>query len=165
MRKVISRSLGAIGRVAISIAALCLLSAYALAQVPSYSQPPVQRPTYSAAVVGLAAPLTGAGDLACVSGFAANSAHPAGILRLKEVTISGIDSTAQTSTLELVKRSTADSGGTAITAPTVVPLDSTDAAGAGAVAAWTAVPTPGTGVGIVSARSIAFNTATSGATI
>jgi hypothetical protein len=98
-----------LGLLAVLLLALPLA---ARAQVPSFQAPPLQRPTYSASVVGLAAPQTGAGDLACISGFAANSLHPAGVVRVKGVQISGVNTTAQTSTFELVTHSAADTGGT-----------------------------------------------------
>jgi hypothetical protein len=54
--------------------------------------------------------------------------------------------TAVTVPVGIVKRSTANSGGTAIT-PTVVPYDSSNSAGTAVVRVYTANPTVGTAVG------------------
>lgn len=137
-----------------SILALsCALGAApVLAQVPSVAPPPLQPSTFVATQVGLVAPTTGAGDLFCISGSATR------LIKIKSIVITGIDATAQTAVLELVKRSAADSGGTPTTAATAVPLDTTQtvASASATLAAWTAIPTPGAAVGPVSARYIGF---------
>lgn len=138
----------------ISAAALSLAAVLpAKALTPSFANPPVQRATYSAAAVGIAIPQTGAMDAVCIAG-AANK-----IIRIKRISISGIDATAQTATANLVLRSAANSGGTS-TSPTVVPLDSTNAAGAAVVKAYTVAPTPGTAIGSARSASIGFGAAT-----
>ncbi len=140
--------------------ALALAVAPAEAQVPSYASPPLQRITYSAAG-SLAVPQTAAGDAVCITGFASTTNHPAGIVRVKSVSISGIDTTAQEGVADLVVRSTLDTGGTSTT-PTAIPHASTDSAAAATLAAYTAVPTPGTAVGTLAASNVFFNTATAG---
>lgn len=160
MKRLASNCLGVAGRAAILVGALFLFTSYALAQVPSVASPPLQRQTYQADVISLAAPQTGAGDLACISGFAANATHSAGIVRVKSVELSGIKTTAQAALLELIVRSTADTGGTTVTAPTIVPLDRNNGAASATVTAWSAVPTPGTAVGPVEAWYQGFSAGT-----
>lgn len=60
--------------------------------------------------------------------------------------------------ITLVKRSTADTGGTSTT-PTVVPHDSNNAAGTAVVRSYTANPTLGTAVGTIRAVRTAASTA------
>jgi hypothetical protein len=93
------------------LASLMLLvwAGSSFAQVPSASAPPFQPSTFSAAAT-FAAPQTGAGDLFCIVGSATR------LIKVKQFNVSGTNSTAQTSLFNLVKRSTANTGGTA-TAP------------------------------------------------
>jgi len=127
----------------------------ALAQVPSFQEPPAQFNTYSVAGV-LTVPQTGAGDVFCVTGYVSTANHPAGILRIKNIRISGIDSTAQSATFEILKRSTANSGGTSTGSPAIVPSDSTNPASNATFKAYTAIPTPGTSLGAVAAFVMAL---------
>jgi hypothetical protein len=83
----------------------------------------------------------------------------------KNVYITHIDcdlgvSGAATTTLNIIKRSTADTGGTLGTAPTIVPHASTNVAATATTALYSVVPTPGTTVGNV--RTGQANSPTSG---
>lgn len=72
-------------------------------------------------------------DIATLSGSATKTIY------ITKVIISGVQTTASLNDILLVKRSTADTGGTS-TAQTVVPHDSADAAASGIVLAYTANP-------------------------
>lgn len=93
--------------------------------------------TYSVVYSGLAGV---AGDL-----FVLNWVSK--IIRLVRIEISGIATTAATFTAQLIKRSAADTGGTTVTAATIVPHDSANALVTATVAAYSAAPTAGTIVG------------------
>lgn len=125
----------------------------ALAQVPSFQLPPFQPSTFVGAAT-FAAPQTGAGDLFCIAGSASR------LVKVKRVVVSGVDTTAQASVINLVKRSTANTGGTS-TAPTAGALDSQQVVTTptAVLAAYTVIPTPGTSAGTVGSRLAAFNTA------
>jgi len=114
----------------------------ALAQTPSYGSPVLQRPTFSTSAT-FTFPQTGAGDAACLVGSATKT------IRITKIRLSGTDATAQSAVMNLVKRTTANSGGTS-TQPSIGSFDSTlNNGGATAVMnAYTVVPTPGTGVTI-----------------
>ncbi len=102
--------------------------------------------TYSASYKALAGV---AGDLFTLTGSASKT------IKLVRIEISGIATTAATPDVSLEKRSTADSGGTAVTAATIAPYDSTQAAATATVAAYSAAPTQGTSVGILKASKLA----------
>lgn len=72
-------------------------------------------------------------DIATLSGSATKTIY------ITKVIISGVQTTASLNDILLVKRSTADTGGTS-TAQTAVPHDSADAAASGIVLAYTANP-------------------------
>jgi hypothetical protein len=115
--------------------------------------PPVQRPTFQAAIAGLALPLTGALDAVCIAGSATGK-----IVRIKRVEVSGVDTTAQSAAMSLVLRSVADTGGTS-TVLADVPSDQNTVAGApvvgtATVRAYTVAPTPGTAIGPVRAAQL-----------
>jgi hypothetical protein len=141
------------------LASLMLLvwAGSSFAQVPSASAPPFQPSTFSAAAT-FAAPQTGAGDLFCIVGSATR------LIKVKQFNVSGTNSTAQTSLFNLVKRSTANTGGTA-TAPAAGALDSTQTftSATATLAAYTAVPTPGTLAGTMGSRLLGQVAATVGA--
>lgn len=100
------------------------------------------RPTYSAGILGLTLAATPT-DIFCIQGSATKT------VKVKRFDISGLTATAMaTSGFQMVKRSTANTGGTA-TAPTAVPHDSLDPAATATVAAYTANPTVGVLVGVV----------------
>lgn len=72
------------------------------------------------------------------------------VIRVKEVTCTGVATANATQTIALILRGTADTGGTAGTAPTKQSSDSTDAASTAAALTYTAPPTiAGTGFGAV----------------
>lgn len=138
-------------------AILAVISQAALAQTAVY--PSVQSlinkvATYSAAVNNftLAASPT---DVCIIPGNASNTVY------IKSISISGVKTTSGTTTIVLVKRSTANTGGSA-NALTSVAMDSGNAAASSVFSYYTANPTTGTLVGNISARQVAFlsNTAT-----
>jgi hypothetical protein len=137
---------------ALGLTAALFAAAPALAQVPSYAPPPLQPPTYGATFTGLAVPQTGAGDAVCLVGSATKTIY------IQRIAVSGVDSTAQTSNMNLVKRTTANSGGTSTNAVNAK-YDTNNAAPTAVLTGYTAVPTPGTGF-IHLARSIGFAAAT-----
>lgn len=132
--------------------ALSFLPLQANALTPSYASPPLQRPTFGVGVAGLAIPQTGAMDAVCLIGSSSK------VVRVKRLSISGVDATAQTVAVTMVKRSTANSGGTS-TAPTIGALDSINPAATAVVKAYTAAPTPGTAVATLRAQSLALSAA------
>ncbi len=101
--------------------------------------------TYSASYKALAGV---AGDLFTLTGSSSK------IIKLVRLEISGIATTAASPDVSLEKRSTADSGGTAVTAATIAPHDSTQGAATATVAAYSAAPTQGTSVGILKASKL-----------
>lgn len=138
-------------------AAICaLLAPPALAQVPSFSQPALQRPTFAAVSSPLAFPQTGAGDAVCLVGSATKT------IRVTSVRVSGTNTTAQSSVVAIVKRTAANTGGTS-TQPTIGSYDSNlNNGGATAVVnAYTVIPTAGAGV-TLDAQLIPFNVAAGG---
>lgn len=96
--------------------------------------------TYSCALnVAAAAAAT---DIATITGSGTTTVF------VTRVTVSGVQTTAGLNDVLLVKRSTADTGGTS-SAGTAVPHDSSDAAASATVLAYTANPTLGTTVGAI----------------
>jgi hypothetical protein len=97
--------------------------------------------TYSAAVNGLTAAATPT-DVFTITGSASRT------VRIKKVSFSGTQTTSNDQAILLIKRSTADTGGTSA-AVTAVPNDSNDAAASATALSYTANPTLGTTVGTV----------------
>jgi hypothetical protein len=96
--------------------------------------------TYSATIVGLASAAT-ATDIFTITGTATKT------VRVTHIEISGTQTTASEVVFQLIKRSTANTGGTS-TAPAGTPHDSNNAAATATIAAYTANPTAlGTAVG------------------
>lgn len=94
-----------------------------------------------------------AGDIAVLPGSASKT------IRVTRVEVSFVTTgTAAIETVQLVKRSAADSGGTSA-AMTAVPHDSAFAAASAAPLSYTVAPTPGAAVGTV--RGVQFNDASS----
>jgi hypothetical protein len=113
--------------------------------IPANQAAPIdgQKATYSASALKLAV-ATGANVIATLTGSATKT------VRLTRIELSGTcATTAKDINFFLAKYSTAASGGTAGTAPTMVPHDSASAAATAAVAVYTADPTAGTLVGNV----------------
>src|SRR5215472_10898373 len=105
------------------------------------------KPTYSAAVSAINLGTSATTDVWTITGSASK------VIRVLRMTISGtIATTAVNFDVSVIKRSTADSGGTPAAA-TVTPYDANDAAGTATVNSYTGVgPTAGTTVGTVAAR-------------
>jgi len=110
-----------------------------------------KKATYTAVATGLAT-LGSAGILYTLTGSATKT------VRILRVEINGIATSATTLEFVLNKYSTAATGGTAGTAPTVVPFDSADAVGTATPAIYTAAPTAGTLVGAVRAAKVNLGT-------
>lgn len=111
------------------------------------------KPTYSVGIVGFT-PVATPTDFWQITGSATK------IVRVLRISISGIATSATSVDLQLIKRSTASTGGTP-TAPTIAPHDSNDSAATAVVNQFAANPTTGTGVGTV--RSQKLNLGATGA--
>jgi hypothetical protein len=112
--------------------------------------------TYSATSTAVAS-AAGATDIFTITG------SPTAIVRIKRISISGIATADANIVCLLLKRSTANSGGTFTTIP-VVPHDSTNTAGTAVVRAYTANPTSlGTLVGAINSVRLGIGTASPGA--
>lgn len=101
--------------------------------------------TYSAGFVGLVPPAS-ATDIFTITGSATKTVR----IKFIQMSASTTSGSGVAFNLSIVKRSTANSGGTSTTA-TAVPHDSTSAAGTAVVRGYTANPTVGTLVGVVRA--------------
>jgi len=111
--------------------------------------------TYSAAITALIV-ASAATDIFTIYG-AANTK-----VRILRLGISGTATSATEMNIQVMKRSTAPSGGTS-TNPVKVPFDSGDAAASATVNAYTANPTVGTNIGMIRSVKLAVNaTATPG---
>lgn len=102
--------------------------------------------TYSASAVNLVS-ATSATDIFTITGSATKT------VRVSKLYISGLATTGGNITVNFVKRSTANSGGTSSTL-TGVPFDSTSAAATAVVRSYTANPTTGTSVGTVRSNRV-----------
>lgn len=109
--------------------------------------------TYSAAKVGLV-PAGSATDIFTVTGSGTTT------VRVTRITITATTTSATPAALDvlLVKRSTANSGGTSTGSPTPVPHDSTNAAVTATVLSYTANPTTGNLVGTAIRNAKLFQT-------
>jgi len=139
-----------------------------LAAAPAFAQPkpnsivgtvPTKVATYSTAFVALA-PAASATDFLTLTGSSTM------VVRVKQVECFAIGTANASATVNAVVRSTADSGGTAVTPSSsaggqAVPHDSADNAASATVAAYTANPTTGTLVGIVRSGKLTNTTAAS----
>lgn len=137
--------------------ALSFMPLAASAQVPSATLPPFQPKTYSASFSALSLPQTGAMDAACLVGSATRT------VKVIRVAVNGVNTTAQSSVVNLVKRTAASTGGTSTNA-TAVNLDSLDAAATATFTGYTVANTPGAGVAM-RAAAIGFGPATAAATL
>lgn len=95
--------------------------------------------SYGASVQGLV-PAASATDIFTITGSATKT------IRITRIEVSGTQTTAGQVDVIVLKRSTADTGGTS-TAPTLVPHDKSNAAATAVVNAYTANPAVGTLVG------------------
>lgn len=108
--------------------------------------------SYSASIIGLVAANT-ATDIFTLTGSATKT------IRVTRIQISATQTTATANNVVLLRRSTANTGGTSTT-PNIVPLDSSNAAATGVVRAYTANPTLGTLVGNLRANKVFISTTT-----
>jgi hypothetical protein len=113
-----------------------------------------RKPTYSAALIAYA-PYATPQDIVGIVGSASKQ------VRVLRFAVSGRATSANQLDVQLVKRSTADTGGTP-TAVTAVAHDSNDAAATAAVSSFAAAPTAGTLVGAIRAQQINLSAAGSG---
>lgn len=113
------------------------------------------RTTYAISVRGLV-PATNASDIVEFCGSATKT------VRITKISVGGRATSAASVDLTLVKRSTANSGGTA-TNPTRVPYDASAGAASATVSAYTANPTLGTAVGSISTKQLFLGNLTTGA--
>jgi hypothetical protein len=111
------------------------------------------RPTYSAGILALAMAASPT-DVFCIQGSATK------LIRVKRVDISNLTTVSlATVPVSIVKRSTANTGGTA-TNPPAVPHDTLNPAATATISAYTANPTTGTLVGVIDPFYITASTAT-----
>lgn len=108
--------------------------------------------TYSISIASYAAYATPT-DLFCLSGSATKT------VRIVNGTFAAQSTAAALQTFTLIKRSTADTGGTSTT-PTPIPYDSANAAASAVIKLYSAAPTVGTPVGTVAAIVTASSTLT-----
>jgi hypothetical protein len=108
--------------------------------------------TYGASVTGLTAANT-ATDIFTITGSANKT------VKIRQLTLSATQTTAGNINLLLVKRSTANTGGTSVL-QTAVPFDSLNPAATATVRSYTANPTLGTAVGTVNNEKLFIPTAT-----
>jgi hypothetical protein len=109
-------------------------------------------PVYSASAVGITG-VASATDIFTITGSATK------VVRVHNLYLTGTLASAAVRDVLLVKRSTANSGGTATT-QTAISLDSNSAAASAVVRAYTANPTLGTPVGTVRVRRVGVPTST-----
>ena len=103
--------------------------------------------TYAAAISGLV-PAALATDVFVINGSASKT------IRISKINVNGVQATAGQVAISVIKRSTANTGGTSTT-PTRTPYDSANAAATATVLAYTANPaTLGTVVGTITASRL-----------
>ncbi len=105
--------------------------------------------TYSAAIRNLVL-VTGATDFFTITGSATKT------VKVVRISVNGVRTVSQNNDMILLKRSTANSGGTS-SIPTIVPHDSNSAVATAVVRAYTANPTLGTLAGIMKAFKMFIN--------
>lgn len=118
--------------------------------VPANNAAPIdgQKTSYRATVLKLGV-ATGANIIATLTGSSTKT------VRVTRIELSGTcATTAKAINFFIAKYSTAATGGTAGTAPTIVPHDSASAAATAAVAVYTADPTAGTLVGSIATGNL-----------
>lgn len=137
----------------LGLAAMLAMSAVApaAAQIPSinYTQP-AQVASYRATVVGLV-PASSGTDLFTISGVSGKA------IQIHWIKCNGISTAAASALLQVVKRSTLDTGGTSTTM-TNVRLNSNTSAASAVVRGYTANPTLGTSIGVLNAGYLSTNT-------
>lgn len=105
-----------------------------------------QKKTYATGITGLVVPAA-ATDVFTIFGSSTKT------IVVVHFEVTGAVSSKAMADVQLIKRSTANTGGTA-TNPAAVPMDSTNAAGTATISAYTANPTLGTSVGIIHANKL-----------
>lgn len=110
--------------------------------------------TYSTNVIGLS-PASSPTDVFTITGSSTKT------IRILKFVLTATKTTGSTVDIVILKRSTANTGGTS-TNPTKVSHDSNDPAATATINAYTANPTTGTLVGNISARKLFVNTAGTG---
>ena len=113
--------------------------------------------TYSASITGLASAVA-ATDIFRITGSATKT------VKIRKIGFSGLSSVQIDTAVLLVKRSTANTGGTSTT-PTSVSNDSTNAAATVTINAYTANPTLGTIVGNIRSHKISFRVSGTGTSV
>lgn len=109
------------------------------------------RATYSVSITNVAA-AGSATDVFTITGVSNKTVH------INRIFVSGIATAASAAMVTVVKRSTANSGGTSVSPFAIVPLDSASGAAGASVVAYTANPTLGTLVGTVDCVRATFTT-------
>jgi hypothetical protein len=133
----------------LAAATLAVAHSAALAQTPSYANPPLQQPTYSASV-NFTPAVTASKDIFTIIGSATKT------VRVTRLQCSGTSTAAASIPVLLNKYTVATTGGTATTGVAVA-ADSSDGAATAVVKAYTAAPTVGTGGGPVRAGTLQTN--------
>jgi hypothetical protein len=118
----------------------------------SISATPLKKTTYSAAYIALA-PAASCTDLVEIVGSASKT------VRVKRIRVSGVATAAGSYNVNLIKRSAAATGGTAVTQIELVPNDSSSGAATANVKAYSANPTVGAAVGKVRSQRLTTSTA------
>ena len=123
------------------------------AQLGDYFVRPKAIATYGAAVTALNAANT-ATDIFTIGGSATKT------IKIKHISMDGTATTGAVANILLIKRSSANTGGTS-TVATNVPYDSSDAAATATIRSYTANPTAvGTAVGTIHSEKMFISTAT-----
>ena len=108
--------------------------------------------TYSSTIAVLA-PAATATDIFTLTGSATRN------IKVRRIVVDGIKTATSHEVVQIIKRSTANTGGTSTT-PAAVPHDSTNAAATAVARAYTANPTLGTAVGTILAKRVVFKAQT-----
>lgn len=108
--------------------------------------------SYSATVVNLA-PAATPTDVFTITGSATR------VIKIRRIIVSGTKTASSHDIVRLIRRSTANTGGTS-TVLTNVPMDTNNAASTATVRSYTANPTLGTAVGTLLAKRVNFNVQT-----
>jgi hypothetical protein len=133
-----------LGTIAAAFMVALVGPAFAVGPIQNDISTPARVATYN--VAASVTPGTTGTDFLVIGGSATN------VIRIKEVTCTGVATANATQTIALILRSVADTGGTAGTAPTKQSSDSTDPASTAVALTYTAPPTiTGTGFGNVRA--------------
>ena len=148
-----------------ALASLVTAAIVAQAQVPgvnstlqsvftlAYDQSTMKR-TYSATMTFAPTAVSGT-DICNLTGSAAAT------VKVRRILFTGQSTTAQTDPIAIIKRSTANSGGTSVS-PAVTPYDANSTASAAVFSVYTANPTTGTTVGVIADPLFSFGNLTTG---